>query len=90
MNYVRIVDTNGLFVEDAFVAELTQYTIITPVPEINPLTGKGFYWPKWDFVSEQWVEGRTQAEINALNNTPKKPSTEDRLAAIEEALLTLI
>lgn len=48
MKYVRLIDANGLFVEDAFVDELTVFTIETPCPD-------GYYLPKWD--GEKWVEG---------------------------------
>ncbi|MDD4276161.1 MAG: hypothetical protein PHO33_04195 [Clostridia bacterium] len=50
MFYVRIIDENGLFVVDAFVDELTEFTIETPCPS-------GFYHPKWN--GENWVEGGT-------------------------------
>lgn len=53
MNYVRIIDENGLFVEDAFVDELTEFTVETPCPA-------GFYLPRWD--GSQWVEGGTVPE----------------------------
>lgn len=46
--YVRIIDNDGYFLEDAFVDELTENTIETPCPS-------GFYKPKWD--GEKWVEG---------------------------------
>lgn len=46
--FVRLIDENGLFIEDDFVEELTEFTIETPCPA-------GFYLPKWD--GEKWVEG---------------------------------
>jgi len=65
MNFVHIIDSNGLFVEDAFVNELTEFTIEIPVPD-------GFYKPKWD--GSQWIEGLTQAEIDALKNVIIEPT----------------
>ena len=50
MIYVRIIDSNGYFVCDDFVDELTEFTVETPCPD-------GFYLPKWD--GTQWVEGGT-------------------------------
>lgn len=47
-HYVRIIDSDGFFVEDAFVDELTEFTIEMPCPD-------GFYLPKWD--GEKWIEG---------------------------------
>ena len=57
MIYVRIIDSNGFFVEDAFVDELTEFAIETPCPD-------GFYLPKWDGTA--WVEGKTAEEIAAI------------------------
>lgn len=54
MYFVRIIDESGLFVEDAFVEELTERTITTPCPD-------GFYWPRWD--GEKWVEGGSPPEL---------------------------
>lgn len=48
MHYVRIIDKDSLFVEDAFVEELTAFTIETPCPE-------GLNRPKW--TGSEWVEG---------------------------------
>ena len=73
--YVRIIDENGLFVEDAFVNELTEYTIETPCPD-------GFYRPKWD--GEKWVEGGTAPEP-----TPPEPTVEERLGTVENKTATL-
>lgn len=64
MKYVRLIDSNGFFIEDAFVEELTSLTIETPCEG-------GFYKPKWD--GGKWIEGLTQTEIDAIKNvaTPK-------------------
>ena len=62
--YVRLIDSNGLFIGDDFVDTLTEFTIETPCTE-------SFYKPKWN--GTKWVEGLTQTEIDAIKNvaTPK-------------------
>ncbi len=74
--FVRMIDENGLFVEDAFVEELTGFTIEEPCPA-------GFYHPRWD--GEKWVEGLTPAQIDAIKAqvTPAEPSMEERVQALE-------
>ena len=74
MIYVRVIDETGLFIEDTFVDELTEFTIETPCPA-------GFYKPKWD--GESWVEGATQEYIDSLQPTPQEPSIDDRISALE-------
>lgn len=54
---VRIIDQNGFFIEDAFVDELTEYTIQTPCPQ-------GFHLPKWN--GTEWVEGKTPIELAVI------------------------
>lgn len=51
-------------------------------------TFTGFYKAKWD--GEKWIEGATQLEIEAITNAPKTPTEEERIAALEEALLLLM
>ena len=74
MIYVRVIDENGMFVEDTFVEELTPCTIETPCPA-------GFYHPKWN--GEEWVEGATQEYIDSLQPAPQEPSIGDRVSALE-------
>ena len=64
MKYVRLIDSDGFFIGDDFVEELTSLTIETPCEG-------GFYKPKWD--GSKWIEGLTTTEINAIKNvvTPK-------------------
>jgi hypothetical protein len=83
MKFVRIIDTNGLFVEDAFADELTELTIETPCPA-------GFYRPRWDGTA--WVEGLTQAEIDAIKSgvTPTEPTLEERVTAVETEQTAII
>lgn len=81
MKYVHIIDLNGLFVEDTFVDELTEFTIETPCQE-------GFYRPKWDGF--QWIEGLTQAEIDSVKNVITEPTDTERITALENALLEVL
>lgn len=82
MQFVRIIDSNGYFIEDAFVDELTELTIETPCPD-------GFYLPKWD--GTQWVEGKTDEEIAAIEaEVTSEPTLEDRVASAEAAITALI
>lgn len=76
MIFVRKIDKNGLFIEDAFVEEITEFTIETPCPS-------GFYHPKWN--GTEWVEGIAQEEIDLLkaNAIPTEPTLEERLQALE-------
>ena len=83
MKYVRLIDENGLFIEDAFVKELTEFTIET-------LCEESFYKPKWN--GKKWIEGLTQIEIDAIKNvaTPKEPLIEDRIKNLELAILEVL
>ena len=81
MIYVRIIDSNGFFVEDAFVDELTESTIEMPCPD-------GFYLPKWDGTA--WVEGKTAEEIAAIQAAVAAEKTDgERISDIETLLLEL-
>jgi hypothetical protein len=75
MIFVRTIDSNGLFVEDTFVDELTDSTIETPCPD-------GFYLPKWD--GEKWVEGGT-----APTPQPTEPTIEERVGTVESKTATI-
>ena len=79
MKFVRIIDENGMFIEDAFVSELTDRTIETPCPS-------GFYRPKWD--GAKWVEGLTQAEIDAIKASAVVEPTLDEV--VDELITTLV
>ena len=79
--FVRIIDSNGFFIEDAFVDELTEFTIETPCPE-------GFYLPKWD--GEKWVEGKTADEIAAIQADVTVEKTDsERISDLETLVLEL-
>lgn len=74
MIYVRLIDENGLFIEDSFVSELTEFTIEMPCPS-------GLYLPKWN--GTEWIEGMAQEEIDSLTNAIQEPTLEERLQALE-------
>lgn len=73
--YVRIIDNKGMFIEDAFVEELTEFTIETPCPS-------GFYQPKWD--GNEWVEGLRAEEIQALTKYSNEQIRELRQQAYKD------
>lgn len=79
--FIHVVDSEGLFVEDAFVDELTAFTIEAPVPD-------GFYKPKWD--GSQWIEGLTQSEIDNIKNVNSEPTEAERITVLEDALLSAL
>lgn len=81
MIYVRVIDENGLFIEDGFVEELTEFTIETPCPG-------GFYLPKWN--GTEWVEGMTQEDIDLLKNIVVEPTVEERLQMAEDTILFML
>lgn len=82
MIFVRKIDANGMFLEDAFVGELTSLTIETPCPQ-------GFYRPKW--YGEKWVEGLSQVEIDAIKaNDPLPAPTIEELTAVVADMTQLL
>ena len=83
MIYVRLIDDKGLFIEDAFVEELTEFTVET-------LCTEGFYKPKWN--GKKWIEGLTQTDIDIIKNVElaKQPLMEDRIKNLELAILEVL
>lgn len=77
----RLIDDNGYFIEDVITEETNNNLIEVQCPD-------GFYKPKWN--GSAWVEGLTQAEIDAIKNQPKVPSESDRLSAVESAISALM
>lgn len=74
MKKVLRTDNNGYFIEDV-ILEVNEET---PNDCIETLCPEGFYKPKWN--GTEWVEGLTQIEIDALNNIPKKLTTDEALS----------
>jgi len=90
MKLLRI-DEQGLFIEDVIVDKIP--TIIVDEVEVNdPLyiqeTPVGFYLPKWS--GSEWVEGKTQAEIDTIVNVVQPPNQSDRIKQLENTMLGLM
>ena len=93
MTYRKINPATGMWIEDAILdarpvtktGEPDTAYIETSVP-----TGAGFWHPRWD--GEAWVEGLTAEEIAArqAEATTPVPTPEERLAALEAAMLEMI
>jgi hypothetical protein len=82
--FVRIIDETGLFVEDAFVDELSEFTIEAPCPN-------GFYRPRWN--GETWAEGLTQAEIDAIKaaqSASPQPTLEELAENVNAAMVAVM
>lgn len=88
MNYVIIVDSSGFFVTTALPDELPQLQEGERI--VNVTWPDGLYRPRHDAVTDKWVEGLTQTEIDAIHNAPKEPTSEQRLASIESTILSLM
>ena len=63
------IDLLGFFVEDVLIVEGQ----VVPPNCIAIIIPEGFYLPRWNGTA--WIEGKTQAEIDAIKNTvvPKTP-----------------
>ena len=72
---VTVIDENGNALYNDVVTEITPLTIEAPC--LN-----GFILPKWD--GTQWTEGGTAPEP-----VIQPPTVEERLQAIEDAVLSL-
>lgn len=57
---------------------LIGHRISVPVPE-------GLYLPKWDSLAEAWIEGKPQAEIDAIKQAPESLSIEQQLSDLQDA-----
>ena len=89
----KINPETGMFLEDVIEearpllesGEPDPAYISTPVPP-----DAGFYHPRWD--GEKWVEGLTPEEIAArqVEAPTPEPTQEERLAALEAAMLEMI
>lgn len=79
----RVIDKTGLFIRDDFTFDEETEIGLDVAP------AQGFYHPKWD--GENWVEGLTQAEIDAIKaQNVSTPTAEERLEAVESALLEMV
>jgi hypothetical protein len=58
MQYVKVNLETGLFEEDALLGTVPVLESGEPDPTyINVLCPPGFYWPRWNFETQQWEEG---------------------------------
>ncbi|UHA72306.1 XkdW family protein [Paenibacillus sp. 481] len=73
----QAVAQTGAVAPPAPAQEIIGYIVAVTVPE-------GLYQPRWDFKSEAWTEGLSQAEIDKLREPqPKQPS---QVELLEQAL----
>jgi hypothetical protein len=79
---LRIISNDGFFLRD----DISYDTATEIALDVTP--SQGFYRPRWD--GAQWVEGMTQAEIDALKNQSEPaPSLEERVGAVEVKTATI-
>jgi hypothetical protein len=72
---VARIDENGYFIEDVILKQDEEIPLDCITTRPNTAI-KGFYKAKW--TSEEWVEGMSQNEIDALNNQPREQPLEIR------------
>ena len=77
----RIIDQNGLFLRDDFEPNDGEIAL-----DVAP--AQGFYQPKWDFESEQWIEGGTAPEPST-EPTPEEIAEAETKVLITETLIEL-
>lgn len=85
-----VIDNNG-FIIDVVVIDLldtsnkTPSNVITIAPPIDVI----LYKRKWN--GKEWIEGATQEEIEEITRVDLiPPTTEERINALEEALLLMM
>jgi hypothetical protein len=76
MKIGHTIDTNGFLTGDVLEGETPDVTVMCP---------NGFYKPKWNGTA--WVDGLTQAEIDAIKNAPVPPSEIDELKSRQADIL---
>ncbi len=75
-----------VLVKDAKIIEtepLQDNEILVPLGDYN-----NFIKPVWD--GTQWIESATQEEIDEYKNITSLPSTDERLEALELAMLNIV
>ena len=78
----RIIDsTTGLFLRDDFAANDGEIAL-------NVVPASGFYWPKWDFANQSWIEGGTAPEPSN-EPTPEEIAEAETKVLITETLIEL-
>lgn len=86
MAHYAIVDDRGFVIDEVVVEEYDAQgkPISDPVPDnyIPPNYTKRLFTPRWDFTSQEWVEGLSTEEVAAKEREisgESKPSELDRL-----------
>lgn len=69
------VNEQGFFLEDVILQDYES----TPEDCVDIEVPEGFYYPKWDFVNLQWVEGLSEEEIEEIRNQLIPPNEIDVL-----------
>ena len=83
MKYLRVIDkTTGLFIRDDFLFDdETEIGL-----DVEP--SQGFYLPKWD--GENWIESKTQEEIELIKaSVVIEPTLDERVATTETKVVTI-
>lgn len=83
MRQVFRIDGNGFYKEPVILMDNEK----TPVDCVEDKPTDGLY--KAQRVEGQWIEGATQEEIEATQ-LPQAPPVQERIEALEEALLLLM
>lgn len=86
MIYAKI-DSDGFFIEDTFIEDGIDIPVNIVLTRPNT-TEKGFYKARWD--GEEWIEGITQEEIDALNNQTSLPSDKVRIDMLENIIIIMM
>lgn len=81
MYYVRIIDSNGIFVDETFIDKLTEFTIEAPIP--NGMYAVMGITPKWD--GAQWVEIVSAPIVEVV----VEKSTDQRISELETLVLQM-
>lgn len=86
MKKVLRIDELGTYIEDVILEDED----IVPEDCIETDCPEGFFWPKWN--GTKWIEGKSNAEIESIKalTTKIEPSRDDRLAALENAMIEMI
>ena len=74
-------DENGYYIEPVLIKD--GESIPSDCTDIRPRDGL----IKAKFTGDKWIEGATQEEIDAIMSKPDLPTIEERLKALEDAML---
>lgn len=87
MKKIFHLDENGLFIGDDWINDNDELPEGCVDPDLFPIQ-EGLYTPKFDGV--QWIEGKSQEEIDAIKSAPQSPTLQDQIDSIQQAILTLM